>query len=195
MRQRLDEYERGGMAATLEMQRAARSVALENRCLRAMLARRGVSSAEIDAFLRAGAPPPPPPSPPPDRAYVPSPPRPAYPYPRAAAQHPAPVAAPATRARQQQQPPPRDRPVGAREAPPSSRAPRLRPRPQDPRPSRASPSELEETPCDAAAEIISGIYGRGQAHAAEALVSLGCTQAPDCRVKISSLYQLLDNTG
>lgn len=52
MRKQLQEYERRGVEASLEMQRAARNVERENRCLRIMLARRGVLPDEIQAFLQ-----------------------------------------------------------------------------------------------------------------------------------------------
>lgn len=48
---RITEYERQGVHATLEMQRAARQVAATNERLLALLALRGVSQQEIQAFL------------------------------------------------------------------------------------------------------------------------------------------------
>ncbi|KAK3381963.1 hypothetical protein B0H63DRAFT_216863 [Podospora didyma] len=48
---RIKEYERRGVEATLEMQRTARAVALENSRLRALLVSRGVSPNEIENFL------------------------------------------------------------------------------------------------------------------------------------------------
>lgn len=48
---RITEYERQGVHATLEMQRAARQVAATNERLLALLALRGVSQQEIRAFL------------------------------------------------------------------------------------------------------------------------------------------------
>ncbi|KAL8376643.1 hypothetical protein RB595_007652 [Gaeumannomyces hyphopodioides] len=53
LQRRLQEYERRGVEASLEMQRAARSVVLENQRLRALLAARGVSQDEIAAHLFA----------------------------------------------------------------------------------------------------------------------------------------------
>lgn len=47
----MQEFERRGVAATQEMQRAARRVAQENTRLRSLLARHGVSSDEVDAYL------------------------------------------------------------------------------------------------------------------------------------------------
>ncbi|KAM3459010.1 hypothetical protein MY3296_000157 [Beauveria thailandica] len=51
MQRRLDEYEKQGVEATLQMQQAARTVAIENSRLRLLLARRGVTNAEVDKFL------------------------------------------------------------------------------------------------------------------------------------------------
>lgn len=45
------EYEERGVQATLEMQQAARTVAIENSRLRMLLRRRGVADNEVDAFL------------------------------------------------------------------------------------------------------------------------------------------------
>lgn len=56
MQRRLNDYERLGVQATLEMQQAARAVAKENERLRALLARTGVSDAAVEEFLRAGGP-------------------------------------------------------------------------------------------------------------------------------------------
>ncbi|ERS95278.1 hypothetical protein HMPREF1624_08155 [Sporothrix schenckii ATCC 58251] len=52
MRQRLREYETQGVQATLDMQSAARTVAAENRCLRALLAEHGVAGDAVDDYLR-----------------------------------------------------------------------------------------------------------------------------------------------
>ncbi|TLS23456.1 uncharacterized protein PpBr36_06546 [Pyricularia pennisetigena] len=54
LRARIAEFERRGVQATLEMQQAARAVAEENTQLRNLLALRGVSQAEVDAFLQRG---------------------------------------------------------------------------------------------------------------------------------------------
>lgn len=50
---RVQEYEVKGVAATQEMQRAARKVAQENERLRILLARQGILKEEIDSFLRS----------------------------------------------------------------------------------------------------------------------------------------------
>ncbi|KAK4169719.1 hypothetical protein QBC43DRAFT_351784 [Cladorrhinum sp. PSN259] len=55
LQRRLQEYERRGVEASLEMQRASRSIVLENQRLRALLAARGVSQHEITAHLSAPA--------------------------------------------------------------------------------------------------------------------------------------------
>lgn len=51
MQRRLDDYEKQGVEATLQMQQAARTVAIENSRLRLLLGRRGVTGDEIDKFL------------------------------------------------------------------------------------------------------------------------------------------------
>ncbi|KAH5998030.1 hypothetical protein HBI68_160320 [Parastagonospora nodorum] len=50
---RIQKYEREGVAATQEMQRAARKVAEENARLRSLLAHHGILQDEVDAFLRS----------------------------------------------------------------------------------------------------------------------------------------------
>ncbi|OIW32812.1 hypothetical protein CONLIGDRAFT_153727 [Coniochaeta ligniaria NRRL 30616] len=56
LQQRLDEHERLGFQATLEMQQAALQVARENESLRTLLLQKGVSDAEVAEFLRHGGP-------------------------------------------------------------------------------------------------------------------------------------------
>ncbi|KAL5404850.1 hypothetical protein PMIN04_012501 [Paraphaeosphaeria minitans] len=53
LQKRVQEYERQGVAATLEMQRAARKVVQDNVRLRALLALHGVSSEQIESFLQS----------------------------------------------------------------------------------------------------------------------------------------------
>ncbi|ORY54702.1 uncharacterized protein BCR38DRAFT_491394 [Pseudomassariella vexata] len=53
LEKRVSEYERLGVQATLEMQRAARAVHIKNGKLLALLALHGVKQDEIDAFLAA----------------------------------------------------------------------------------------------------------------------------------------------
>ena len=48
---RVRNYETQGVTATIQVQEAARKVLLENRQLRALLAERGVSTVEVEAFL------------------------------------------------------------------------------------------------------------------------------------------------
>lgn len=50
---RLNEYERKGVEATQDMQRAARKVALENTRLQNLLTRHGVSREEVEAYLQS----------------------------------------------------------------------------------------------------------------------------------------------
>lgn len=54
LKRQVQEYERQGVQATLDMQQAARHVALENSKLRLMLRNRGVSDEEIERFLETG---------------------------------------------------------------------------------------------------------------------------------------------
>jgi hypothetical protein len=56
LQQRLDEHERHGVQATVEMQQAARHAARENERLRALLRRKGVSDAEVEESLRLADP-------------------------------------------------------------------------------------------------------------------------------------------
>ncbi len=51
LKARLDEYDRRGVQATLDMRRAARAVALENSRLRSLLASRGITSEDIEMYL------------------------------------------------------------------------------------------------------------------------------------------------
>jgi hypothetical protein len=53
LQNRVQEYERNGVTATQEMQRAARKVANDNVRLRALLARNGVSQEVVDSYLRS----------------------------------------------------------------------------------------------------------------------------------------------
>ncbi|CAI9635412.1 unnamed protein product [Alternaria burnsii] len=53
LQRRVQEYEAQGIAATQEMQRAARKVADENARLRSLLSSRGVAHEEIEAYLRS----------------------------------------------------------------------------------------------------------------------------------------------
>jgi hypothetical protein len=53
LQQRIQDYERRGVTATVEVQRAAKVVARENALLRRLLARHGVSQDEINRELQA----------------------------------------------------------------------------------------------------------------------------------------------
>jgi hypothetical protein len=53
LQRRIQEYERRGVEATLQMQRAARDVAVENSRLRALLARNGINAEEVDTYLKS----------------------------------------------------------------------------------------------------------------------------------------------
>lgn len=51
LQRKVRDYETRGVQATLDMQRAARAVALENSRLRALLSSKGVSDYEVEKFL------------------------------------------------------------------------------------------------------------------------------------------------
>ncbi|KAK2595041.1 hypothetical protein QQS21_007231 [Conoideocrella luteorostrata] len=53
LEQKIQEYEKQGVDATLKMQHAARTVALENSRLRLMLAHVGASDSDIESFLQS----------------------------------------------------------------------------------------------------------------------------------------------
>ncbi|CCF40100.1 hypothetical protein CH063_10762 [Colletotrichum higginsianum] len=53
LQRKVQEYEKRGIEASLQMQKAARDVAIENSRLRALLASRGVSNDQVDAYLRS----------------------------------------------------------------------------------------------------------------------------------------------
>jgi hypothetical protein len=53
LQERVQRYERQGVAATLDMQRAARKVAEENLRLRSLLACHGVSQDEVESYLQS----------------------------------------------------------------------------------------------------------------------------------------------
>jgi hypothetical protein len=52
LKQRIAEFEKNGVEATIAVQQAARRVAQENRVLRDMLELKGVSNEEIESFMR-----------------------------------------------------------------------------------------------------------------------------------------------
>ncbi|KAI5461662.1 hypothetical protein BGZ63DRAFT_404501 [Mariannaea sp. PMI_226] len=52
LQRKVQEYERRGIEATLEMQQAARTVALENSRLRILLSHHGIADDEVDKFLQ-----------------------------------------------------------------------------------------------------------------------------------------------
>ncbi|TKW55179.1 hypothetical protein CTA1_11979 [Colletotrichum tanaceti] len=53
LQRKVQEYEKRGIEASLQMQKAARDVAIENSRLRALLASRGVTNDQVDAYLRS----------------------------------------------------------------------------------------------------------------------------------------------
>jgi hypothetical protein len=52
MRKRIQEYERQGVQASLELQQAARRVAWENERLRGLIASKGITGQEIEQYLK-----------------------------------------------------------------------------------------------------------------------------------------------
>jgi hypothetical protein len=54
LKQRIAEFERRGIEATIEVQRAARRVANENQLLRELLTMHGVSQEQVDSFVVSG---------------------------------------------------------------------------------------------------------------------------------------------
>ncbi|KAH6692459.1 hypothetical protein F5X68DRAFT_188126 [Plectosphaerella plurivora] len=53
LQRQVQEYEKQGVQASLDIQKAARDVSIENSRLRTLLSHRGVSAPEIDAYLRS----------------------------------------------------------------------------------------------------------------------------------------------
>ncbi|KAF9874903.1 hypothetical protein CkaCkLH20_07597 [Colletotrichum karsti] len=53
LQRKVQEYEKRGVEATVQMQKAARDVSIENARLKSLLASRGVSAEQIEAYLRS----------------------------------------------------------------------------------------------------------------------------------------------
>ncbi|KAH7368700.1 hypothetical protein B0T11DRAFT_66742 [Plectosphaerella cucumerina] len=53
LQRQVQEYEKQGVQASLDIQKAARDVSIENSRLRTLLSHRGVSAPEVDAYLRS----------------------------------------------------------------------------------------------------------------------------------------------
>lgn len=169
MQNELQEYRSRGAAASREVQVAARQVARENRRLRAMLALRGVSSDEIQAFLQL-----------PDETVDA--------LDAAKTLHPAETGIPAS--------------VPARlfhgrlqalEASNDNEPEQVGDRalePDVPDAPTHGPTTPLETSCTAAADLIADLHGH--IPVAKALMMLGCSGTTDCRVKNTTVLQLID---
>ncbi|KAL0943541.1 uncharacterized protein CTRU02_201428 [Colletotrichum truncatum] len=53
LQRKVQEYEKRGIEASVQMQKAARDVSIENARLKALLASRGVSGEQVEAYLRS----------------------------------------------------------------------------------------------------------------------------------------------
>ncbi|TDZ29584.1 hypothetical protein CTRI78_v010710 [Colletotrichum trifolii] len=53
LQRKVQEYEKRGIEASVQMQKAARDVSIENARLKALLASRGVSSDQVEAYLKS----------------------------------------------------------------------------------------------------------------------------------------------
>ena len=202
MQRRLREYELRGAENNLQIQRAARAVALENERLRRLLARHGVSAAEVETFLRACG----------DEDNCPSSSS-AVPA-RPAASLPSQRALSAASCSSAGPPEPSSHSIGRipdgsaldlqpRSAvgtpiqPPSCSKPlSLEVTPGPDRPASApapSTTTMLETHCDDAAGIIAQLCGDGDSARARAV--LGCAGSTDCAVRNTVLFQLMDEVA
>lgn len=210
LQQRLDEHERRGVQATLEMQQAARHAARENEKLRALLLRKGVSDAEVQEFLRHEDP-----NNVDDRRNRQQ----LTARPPAASGTPGVSSVAALLNGQQLGTPPRSRHLGPlpgsshgrRDANSSLLEQPVMPREDEttpswaewPGPSEATSSHLSdpvgchesgmETSCDVAAAILADMQGHGDT--SRVRVVLGCTQPGECIVKNTRVFDLLDEAG
>ncbi|KAF2687102.1 hypothetical protein K458DRAFT_185816 [Lentithecium fluviatile CBS 122367] len=184
LQQRVQEYERRGIAATVEVQQAAQAVARENAALRRLLARHGILREEIDRELQSAN------NDPlsadgPKLARLDAALRPRFPQ-----EQTSPMTSPASVCRKpcsQVQPSyeiaerPHELPE-ARELvvpPPTPIVPAL------------ITTSAAETSCEAAAIIIAQMRGDGDDDFARNML-LGCQGKTDCKVKNTTLFQVLD---
>ncbi|KAK1774695.1 hypothetical protein QBC45DRAFT_424143 [Copromyces sp. CBS 386.78] len=210
LQRRLDEQERLGVQATIEMQQAARQVSHENERLRALLFQKGVSNAEVEEFLGRGDPGPI------DAQLVQN-----CLVTRASTASSTPRVSSVTALLNVEQPkkparncnleslcenPPRRKEENSRLFEPIGT-----PHEDDtpsflgdwPRSSETSPSHLPdpdvryesgmETSCDVAAAILANMHGH--ADTSRVRVILGCTGPSDCIVKNTRVFDLLDEAG
>lgn len=199
MQRRLREYELHGAENNLQIQRAARAVALENRRLRQLLAHHGVSLVEVEAYLRTCG----------DGDSYPSSSSPvrAKPTPSLISQAVVPSTASCRSAKARERPslsPEHSWNVSILASHPTRavgaqvRVPSLAPAPGPDRPASApAPSTTTattlETHCDDAAGIIAQLCGDGDS--ARARTVLGCVGSTDCVVRNTVLFQLMDEVA
>lgn len=210
LQRRLDEYERRGVQATLEMQQAARRVAWENARLRALLLEKGVSEMEIEGWLRQGAEGG-------DGSFTPR--RPAMASGGVQrARNSSSVPGTAMSNKQSTAPLSTSRSTPLLKPPPAGRhaLPNSSQRPRSVAQSKASasaasqhsisatgPSPAErvtscctsatETSCEVAAAILANMQGHGDTSRARA--ALGCDGPDECTVKNTRVLELLDEAG
>ncbi|KAJ9150107.1 hypothetical protein NKR19_g5415 [Coniochaeta hoffmannii] len=207
LQQRLDEQERLGVQATIEMQQAAGQVARENARLRDLLLRLGVSDGEVEEFLRRG-----------DPNSVENPLIENGLAEGAGAPGSAPGVSSATEllGAEQLGTPACSYDLQAASgfpscseeensyflqpsrAPPGDRTATLWPdSTEDAQPHHAnldvSHESGLETSCEVAAAILADMHGHGDA--SRARVVLGCTDQSDCTVKNTTVFDLLDKAG
>ncbi|KJK82885.1 hypothetical protein H634G_02022 [Metarhizium anisopliae BRIP 53293] len=174
LERKVQEYERRGVEATLEMQQAARTVAVENARLKMMLASLGVSEGDVDDFLAVCQ----------DReaaeALSSVSMRPIHHDQRDDESSRGVKAVP-----QQDAPSPSTVETNTRAVTPTSS-----PDAAGLVPGFSSPMEMS---CSAAAAIIAEMQGHGDLGASKA--RLGCRGQQECMVKNTMLFQILESEG
>ncbi|KAB5528058.1 hypothetical protein GE09DRAFT_975570 [Coniochaeta sp. 2T2.1] len=198
LQQRVNDYEKRGIEASLEMQQAARRVAGENARLRALLAVKGVSDAEVEQWLHAGpdsgaSPPPQAPAPTPNYHTLPL-------SPASCSSYHTTKAPPGPRANPQK---PYTHPTGNSPDTSDFNFSTTSPATSQPNPPRVAPEKSlaervavcctsgNETSCEAAALILANMHGHGDVSRSRA--ALGCTDdSPNCTVKNTRVLELLD---
>jgi len=183
MRNKLGEYERGGIQASLDMQCAARRIARENYRLRMMLTLHGVLPAEIEAFLSL-----------PDEQLERTPSAVAESIPhhrrRLLTLHGQPGLGTVPVSAQDESV---KNPSTAADGQRSCRLPlNFDCRVMDLAPTSGTglATSYLGTPCKVAASIIAEVQGHRDA--AQALVDLGCSGVTDCLVNNNTIFQLID---
>jgi hypothetical protein len=186
LQQRIQDYERRGVVATIEVQQAAKAVAHENAALRHLLARHGVSPDEINQELQAATG---------EAVIIGSDTRKPNPVlrpqtPSAMTNHTSTATSRCDDTCEQTRnsceaidPHPAENPTSAEAN--ASNATRLRPL------SFENLTSAAETSCIAAATIIAQMRGDGDDDFARTML-LGCHGTTDCKVKNTTLFQVLD---